>query len=300
MKKKRLNCETARRFSITQMLEKLRLLPLRESEKEAWYLSPFRSENRASFKVSKTKNRWYDHGLGMGGNVLDLVCRMHNCTIAQALDYLSSEEPSFFFQQQNFNEGEDVHLEIIKKAPITHAALIRYLHSRMISLETAKALCSEVHYSYRGKKYFAIGLPNARGGWELRNKYFKTSTSPKTISHLKNGQSKLIITEGMFDLMSLCEIQPQIHKSRDLLVLNSLAFTGRIEQIITQYQAVDLYMDNDQGGRLASENLMAKHRNCSAHNNAYKDYTDVNEWLMSESPIGIEHELKHEFQDVSL
>ena len=74
MKRKKINCETARDFSVIKTLEKLGHFPKRTTEKEAWFLSPFRSETQASFKVSKTKNRWYDHGEGVGGNVIDLVC----------------------------------------------------------------------------------------------------------------------------------------------------------------------------------------------------------------------------------
>jgi len=76
--KRKINCETARNFSVEKALEKLGHFPKKTTEKEAWFLSPFRSETQASFKVSKTKNRWYDHGEGIGGNVIDLVCKILN------------------------------------------------------------------------------------------------------------------------------------------------------------------------------------------------------------------------------
>ena len=84
MKKKRtigLSCERARAFPIEKALAKLGHFPTRSTEKEAWFLSPFRSETQASFKVSKKLNRWYDHGAGKGGNVIDLICLLNNGTV---------------------------------------------------------------------------------------------------------------------------------------------------------------------------------------------------------------------------
>jgi len=288
MKNKRMNCETARGFSITKALEKLGQFPCRESEKEAWFLSPFRLETQASFKVSKTKNRWYDHGLGKGGNVIDLVCLLKKCMVREALDFLYQAEPSFSFQQQElFEAPKDQQLDIRKIVFITHPALIQYLQSREISQETASALCKEVHYSCKGKNYFAIGLPNASGGWELRSSYFKTSTSPKDISHIRNGCPKLIVTEGMFDLLSLMEIKPDIGSTHDLLVLNSISLLQKVELLIDAYKTIDLYLDNDEAGRSASEKLITNYRNCKDHSEEYKGYKDVNEWLIKKTFISV-------------
>ena len=95
--KRKINCETARDFSVIKTLEKLGHFPKRTTEKEAWFLSPFRSETQASFKVSKTKNRWYDHGEGVGGNVIDLVCKIKKKKKQEALKFLNDESFCFFF-----------------------------------------------------------------------------------------------------------------------------------------------------------------------------------------------------------
>ena len=117
MKRKKINCETARNFSVIKTLEKLGHFPKRTTEKEAWFLSPFRSETQASFKVSKTKNRWYDHGEGVGGNVIDLVAKILKCSIKETLDYLNNGITDFSFQQQLvFNEKKTQ--KIVKKAYI--------------------------------------------------------------------------------------------------------------------------------------------------------------------------------------
>ena len=42
-----------------------------------WYLSPFRAESSPSFNVSPTKNLWNDFGASSGGNIINLVQKMH-------------------------------------------------------------------------------------------------------------------------------------------------------------------------------------------------------------------------------
>ena len=78
----KLQCDKAREIPITEFLKKSGFSPVRENQNSAWYLSPIRNENEASFKVSKVLNRWYDHGIGKGGNIIDLVIEMNNrCSV---------------------------------------------------------------------------------------------------------------------------------------------------------------------------------------------------------------------------
>ncbi|NJY62546.1 hypothetical protein HC174_07220 [Salinimicrobium sp. CDJ15-81-2] len=93
MKTKKMNCEEARSIAIFETLIKMGHIPTRKSQKEAWFLSPLRSETEASFKISFRLNRWYDFGIGKGGNVIDLVCLILNCSVAEALAYLSDGIP---------------------------------------------------------------------------------------------------------------------------------------------------------------------------------------------------------------
>jgi hypothetical protein len=45
--------------------------------RELWYSSPLRQGDKSpSFKTDTLKNLWYDHGLGRGGNIIDLVTHL--------------------------------------------------------------------------------------------------------------------------------------------------------------------------------------------------------------------------------
>jgi hypothetical protein len=300
MKKERTNnlsCETARNVCIVATMAKLGHFPTKSSEKEAWFLSQFRPETQASFKVSKKLNRWYDHGAGIGGNVIDLVCLVTKSSVREALKVIGQDETSFSFQQRPFfkeDNGQRIILSKVKE--LTHVALKEYLTSRNIELKTALRYCKEVHYSFKGKTYFAIGLKNCSGGWELRNKYVKNSSSPKDITYIRNGHTKLIITEGMFDLLSILDWNENLELEYDFLVLNSIAFVQKAMKFMDGYTGIELYLDNDENGKRTTRNLIKYSKNCKDKSGLYRGFKDVNEWLIHIT----KNALGQETQDVFL
>ena len=113
MKKERtkgLPCERARAFPIGKALAKLGHFPTKTNEKEAWFLSPFRSETQASFKVSKKLNRWYDHGEGTGGNVIDLICLINKWSVKEVLRFLNTDQISHIRIWVVNEQGERINL----------------------------------------------------------------------------------------------------------------------------------------------------------------------------------------------
>ena len=282
MKEKKITCERARSICIVETLANLGHFPNRTTEKEAWFLSPLRSETQASFKVSLKLNRWYDFGMGKGGNVIDLVCMMSNCSVAKALRYLSHDKPIFSFQQPSNIPDNDIDKNIVLEArAISQGFLKKYLYTRGISLSIAQKYCKEVWYTCKGRKYYALGLQNHDGGWELRNRYSKTSTSPKTYSYLKGYSDRLILVEGMFDLLSLAELFPDELENSDVVVLNSVSFLGQVRLLFKNYKAVELYLDNDHSGNNYSEELIQKYTNIIDRSNLFKGFKDLNEKLIS-------------------
>ena len=283
MKKERLTCESARNICITELLKKLKHFPTKESEKEAWFLSPLRSETQASFKVSKTKNRWYDHGTGIGGNVIDLVIQLMKCTVQEALNFLSNDLPSFSFHQQQISksiENETITIKRIKD--INHPALLKYIEQRKIPVNIARAYCKEVWFQRKDKIYFAIGQQNEQGGWELRNKFFKASSSPKSYTYIENNKIQLIVLEGMFDLLSIAIINFKLVQSSDIIVLNSLAFINQIGLQISNYKRIILILDNDPSGTNVTKQLLKQFPQTVDKSYTYKNYKDLNEKLMHE------------------
>ncbi|WP_339629171.1 toprim domain-containing protein [uncultured Maribacter sp.] len=247
--------------------------------------------------MSKKLNRWYDHGEGTGGNVIDLVCKITKSSVKETLRFLEQDGTSFSFQQQPVLSNDNHNgIQILHARPIRHYGLLKYLFERRISISTALAICMEVHYLNKGRRYFAIGLKNVSGGWELRNNFYKNSSSPKDITHIKNENEKLIVTEGIFDLLSILEGTEESNLEYDFLVLNSTAFLKQGMKIIDSYSQIDLYLDNDQNGKGATQKLMARSNICLDKSILYEGFKDMNEWLVKSAKKG----LGQEARDVSL
>lgn len=159
---------------------------------------------------------------------------------------------------------------------------MRYLGSRKISISIAQQYCTEVWYRLKGKQYFALGLQNDAGEWELRNKYFKGSSSPKSYSYIRRKHSnRLIVLEGMFDLFSLAELFPDELINSNIIVLNSLAFLQQVTPHFKNYKEVELYLDNDQPGKKYSKDLLQNYKNTKDRSELFQGYKDLNEKLIS-------------------
>lgn len=83
-------------IDLVEFMASLGLLPTSVRGNDFWFLSPFRKERTASFKVNRKLNCWYDHGEGAGGNLVDFGKRYLNCdfkTLASKLSAASNHQP---------------------------------------------------------------------------------------------------------------------------------------------------------------------------------------------------------------
>ena len=142
----------------------------------------------------------------------------------------------------------------------------------------ALAAMWEVRYTLHGKRYFAIGFRNVSDGYELRNRFFKASLSPKDISLMDNGSDTCNLFEGFIDCLSWLELG--LGYGDDYLVLNSVSLLERSFPILDRYERVNCYLDRDEAGRRTLEALRKRYADklvdCSS---LYKGYKDLNEYL---------------------
>jgi len=74
-----MRADQARNIPIDRYLESQGIKPVktRLGGRELWYHSPIRDgDSTPSFKVDSSKNLWFDHGLAVGGNIIDLVVEL--------------------------------------------------------------------------------------------------------------------------------------------------------------------------------------------------------------------------------
>ena len=282
--KKKMNTTQARQIPIKNVLDNLGYKPTKTNEKESWYLSPFRAEKSASLKVNNEINRWFDHGEQRGGNVIDFVVLKFGVTITEALKYLSTLEVSFFFQKQipeKKENGNESTTTILKIIPIQHSALIQYLNQRGITKFRSVKQLKEIHYSIKEKTYFALGFENNSGGFEVRNKYAKLCLDRKDSTTILNGTTKLRIFEGFFDFLSFNDFKDLSTETTDYLILNSVALLSKNIELIRNYTAIELYLDNDEAGDKFTNLILTQFTKAQDCRTVYKAFKDVNEYHIS-------------------
>lgn len=71
-----MNIVQAKQIQLEDFLAKLGYQPTKKDKNSLWYYSPFRKESTPSFNVNIHKRVWYDHGLGKGGNIIDLAMEL--------------------------------------------------------------------------------------------------------------------------------------------------------------------------------------------------------------------------------
>jgi Toprim-like len=274
-----MNAINAREIPIKKILQNLGCEPIKSNENESWYLSPFRVEKTASFKLNLKLNRWYDHGEQMGGNSIDFVVAKFGFSIPEALNYLEQFNSFFSFHQQVFEPVQELKPQILKVKPIEHLALVQYLESRGIKNYQNTHL-KEVHYSVNKKQYFSLGFENRSGGFELRSKYAKLCIAKKDVSLISNQSQILRIFEGFFDYLSFQEIRDtkKLEQS-DYLILNSVALMHKNLDLLSGFKSIEMYLDLDEAGDKHTNLILEKFENAIDCRALFSPFKDLNEWL---------------------
>ncbi len=279
MKEKKIAFENARNFSIMDTLKRSGHIPKKQSEKEAWFISPFRNESHASFKVSLVKNCWYDFGIGEGGNVIDLIMKLNSLTAYEAIKNL--ENGSFSFHSPPEVVETDNKVKIVKVSEIQHCALKQYLKSRNVYSFVNEPNLKEIHYMLKGKNYFAIGFQNRSFGYELRSKYTKICIGKKDITLIENYSDSICVFEGFMDYLSYKNLNSVLYNQNcDFLILNSIALINKCDAILDKYNLIELYLDNDAAGKNCTNQILSKHPNTIDKSNLYSEFKDLNDWAL--------------------
>lgn len=279
--KSKLTCDEAREIDLVDYLSSIGQLPVKIRGNDYWYLSPLRSEKTASFKVNRCINRWYDHGIGRGGNLIDFAVTYHNCTIKDLLQLLQgnfSFHKPIFVSQSNDNLP-NIGIEILGDYIIGSWQLVSYLKDRHIPCDLAQQYCREVQYINAGRIYYVIGFKNDGEGYELRSADFKGSSSPKGITSIQKGGREVSVFEGFFDFLSwLVTHDFPGQTSMNFCVLNSLCFFQNARPFLEQHEAIHLYLDNDSAGQNCSCQALQINTQYVDESSLYKGYKDLNEW----------------------
>jgi hypothetical protein len=288
-----MNISDAKRIDLVAFMRGLGHTPTYCSNGYVWFLSPFRQEKKASFRINTSRNLWYDYGLGDGGDII-LLCRYmyHVNSVSEALKMIAQLSttpadarvavPVF----DNRGEPPDSSFKEIKIKELHNSELLRYLTSRGIIPDIATSYCQEIHYTLKRSHYYGIAFCNISGGHEVRNRYFKGCIGSKDLSIIRSDADSNIccVFEGFIDFLSwltMKEADPHwsnVAKEPDFVVLNSVANRRKAAEFLTRYAKIYCYMDNDESGKMTTsflnEALHDKVIDCSEKYKGFKDLND--------------------------
>lgn len=285
--------ELKEKVSMSALLSRLGYEPVGPPVKgELLYLSMLRdSDKDPSFRVNDKLGVWYDFGTGKGGNLIDFGVAYWKdlnfnevlAKIKQVADVDVSALPSLKNPDRISRPRLAIKLPNYKIEEIkpvgSNYAITSYLKHRGV-WDVAAGDLKEIYYfvedeKKRRKQFFAVGWQNEKGGWEVRNKYFKGCLGQKAMTVIPGDPDWLCIYEGYMNYKSW---QYENRNRRPtIVVLNSLAFLKELIEKAKEFKKVDSFFDNDTAGRLATVQLIEKIPQTKDNSYLYSDHNDYND-----------------------
>ena len=273
-------------IDIVGFLSKKGIQPIKTKGIQSSFLSPLRDEKAPSFFVNLNKNRWYDFGLGEGGDIISLIQKMLNVDFKEAMQVLSGEKYLPFQPKPAQIKKNESSFRIEKVSnTIRFYGLMSYLHTRGINHNLVVGIPNLVEVIFvaeSGKTIFALGFKNDKGGYEIRNKFTKISTSPKAISKIPGDSSILNVYEGFMDFLSALQYCKTSKLKGTTIVLNGVGQKDSLFKLLNEYKKINLFLDNDNAGKKLANEVISKVKNVVDYSAIiYPDYKDFNEFLVN-------------------
>nr|WP_290929190.1 toprim domain-containing protein [Haliscomenobacter sp.] len=173
-------------------------------------------------------------------------------------------------------------LELKRVTPLKMS--LPYIAQRGIDEAVAKLYLKEVHFinTNTGKNYFAAGIKNVSGGYEIRNPYFKSSIGKKDLSFVpgEEGRGVVSVFEGIMDFLTYLTEEKRLRMPEDVIILNSISFLQRAKSYLQarRYTRILTFFDNDRTGELATEDFLSSFPSgvVIPQNQRYSGFVDYN------------------------
>lgn len=277
--------EEAKQIDICNFLDILGERCSKRKDSDSWYYSPRSNENTPSFHVHQNGTRWYDFREGKGGDIIDLAKHLfHLENTRDALHAIANTTGHRYF---SLPRKEKKVGKIAKTSTMEYSIgdlnsrLLMYSRSRGIHDETILRCCKQINFQTpAGKNLYAIGFGNDRGGWEVRNPFYKGCIGNKAITSMIDIEGPpIVVVEGFFDYMSLIELGWIDIASHNVVVLNS---TSLVDTAISFFFSRPLItcLDNDKSGKLATQKIKEACNVVEDWSARFPQHIDVNEFLM--------------------
>ena len=281
-----MNIKQAKEIQLVDFLERLGHSPARQSSTQAWYLSPFRGEQTASFKVNTDRNLWFDFGMGEGGDIINLVQELERIqTIPETLSRIDAimggASSNAVPRPARTPVTKELKFEVTSIGRLKSKLLFAYLRRRGIDPKRALPYVKEASYTVGDSKHVALAFANDLGGYDLRSVHSKLTHGSKAIRTIGGRASVVQVFEGFFDFLTILML-PQSKDRKSTIVLNSVSMRDKAVAVLKQLNStrVELYRDRDQAGESLLHYFVEALPGVEIvdMSDLYQGYNDLNEW----------------------
>lgn len=222
-------------------------------------------------KISASERGWREFKSGRGGGIIKAIEDFQGLSWLEALHWLNefnkdSGKYVELREQQEQEPADKAHkyeeCRVTMVITPNNPNLFRYFGSRGISRETLIKYTRQIHFiTSEGKKIYGIGWQNVSGGYEVKNEGIKSrKIGVSDITIINENGKKIIVFEGMCDLLSMIEILKSKKRNPDDFCLICLNSTSNTDKFIAGKKETEkpmyLILDGDQAGDIATEKII--------------------------------------------
>jgi hypothetical protein len=288
-----------------------------------WYCSPYRNENSPSFALSRDRMAWYDHGVGEGGNIIDLAMRLAQTDdVATSLRYIETSMGSGYIIQPprvEFKpmEPEAPYYKILECAPFEMydywgklTPHTKYLGARGINVERVAPYLNSIKFNAKddAKKNVktGFGMKNVLDGYEVRSNlsgmgYRPVTVGEKTVTVLEAKDSSLgagdkhtrpwHVFYSMMDFLTFISNDNPPMGYYNFMLIHGDGLADRavefLQNMKPSFMAHYTHQDANGNGQRAALEVMAALPDWQAGDmsHKYEGYKDLNEWHMDKQGL---------------
>lgn len=272
--------------SLPKLLEALGHRPEKQLGQELIYRL---SGPKPCFAVNQEHNIWYDHDTKKGGNIIDFAIMYWKVTFRQALKKLNEH-----FQLEQLPEYGKLqcrrrHAQKLPHYRLQHtcrlgsnADIKAYLQNHCI-WEVSQTILSEVYYYVQDEKnhikpFYAAGLQNELGHWQVSNAGFTGCLGHSAISFIAKSETKACVFQDTLSYLSWQTDNP--NNTESILIIHSDDLLLSAIRKINDFAEISVLFNRDDTGRQKSAEFIQALPQAADRSAVYEGHTHYNEWLV--------------------
>jgi len=225
-----------------------KFLPISEQRNLIFFPSPFKTESTEGpndFVVDKLHNEWYSNSIGQRGNILDLDAKLHNSTLAEALDRLQSvaldKHRTTKDESQILPPAARTMSVVSIKDKIKDETIIAYLKEQRLSIILASRLFREFRFLQSGILHTGLGLTTSQDQPYIYVPNFGANYLRSDHKFFDFNSDKVNVFTNAPDLMHYMKMTERTGPPNNMLLLTDIYAFEKARTVMERHQQINLF-----------------------------------------------------------